>query len=277
MRAARLRMTGHEAIVCALMSEESYRKFPHLRDIAKSFVDRRGFVEKARAFVECLGAPREAIDALGRDRWFHSFEFSDGTRIEGDKSLEVLKEEFDAILGAVSFEDRTVLDIGAWNGAFSVEAMRRGARRVLAVDFPTWVGPLRVWRGLERFLYVCKDAGYDIDCELIEASEIDQTIGSFDIVLFLGVYYHLPEPLSILPRLRRICREVLVLETHTELNDLTVPAMQYVPGESYRDWTNWWHPNRLCVDALLRNAGFGEVSGKIHPTAELRYIAYARP
>jgi tRNA (mo5U34)-methyltransferase len=169
------------------------------------------------------------------------------------------------------------LDVGAWNGAFSVEAMRRGARRVLSVDFFTWLHPN--WRGLEKFLYIRKDSGYDIDFKVMDVRNISkEAVGQFDVVLFLGVFYHLREPISILDRLADIVTDTLVLETYLDLlDDVPYPAMRYYPGaELVGDSSNWWGPNQACMEALLRTSGFSEIRSSAHPLAANRGIFHAR-
>ena len=233
------------------------------------------FVARAEQLAAGLGTPAEALTQLGDQHWHHSFMLSDGTLVSGGKSLGLLELEFEAILGSVALNGRTLLDVGAWSGAFSFEAKRRGAARVLATDMYAWTHPNI--HGLEQFLYVRKDSGLDVEYKMLDIPDIElQAVGKFDIVLFLGVFYHLPEPLSILRRLYEIADPLLILETHLDLEDLPVPAMRYYPGtELGGDGSNWWGPNRQCVEALLRNAGFVEVNYRPHPTNRERGIFIA--
>jgi len=217
------------------------------------------FVANAEELAAGLGAPAEALATLGDVGWFHSFALSDGTVVNGAKSPAVLQAEFDTILAPLSLDGLTVLDVGAWNGAFSFEAKRRGAARVLATDMFTWTHP--VYRGFERFLYVRRDTGLDIEYKLIDVPDhTTETVGQFDVVLFLGVFYHLPDPLSAIKRLAEISKLWMVLETHLDLDEVPYPAMRYYPGsELQNDATNWWGPNRQCIEALLENAGFTQI------------------
>jgi tRNA (mo5U34)-methyltransferase len=82
-----------------------------------------------------------------------------------------------------------VLDIGAWNGAYSFEAARRGAR-VLATDHFVWTHPEK--RGRERFDIANEALGLNIETLLADVPDITlEKVGAWDIVLFLGVLYHL--------------------------------------------------------------------------------------
>lgn len=237
-----------------------------------------GLVAHAEKLVTALGSPAEALKELGTEAWHHSFVLSDGTRVSGGKTLETLQREFDAIFAPLDLHGRTVLDIGAWNGAFAFEAVRRGAARVLAVDLYTWVDPR--FRGLERFLYVRKDSGcYNVDYRILDVRDINRAaVGSFDVVLFLDVLYHLREPLSIFDRLAEIAEECLVLQTYLDqVDDVSYPAMRYFPGDELAgDPSNWWGPNQACVEALLGTSGFSDIGSRRHPVGMDRGIFHAR-
>src|SRR5260370_11182880 len=148
--------------------------------------DKAGLVGRAEALVARLGPPAEAINELGIDAWHHSFTLSDGTRVTGGKTPEVLAREFEAIFGPIDMQGRSVLDIGAWNGAFSFEAMRRGAARVLAVDLYTWIDP--PFRRPEPFLYVRKDPGSRSGAYSgLDAPDVSKApFGKFRVVPFLA-------------------------------------------------------------------------------------------
>jgi tRNA (mo5U34)-methyltransferase len=134
-------------------------------------------------------------------------------------------------------------------------------------------------RILERFLYVRRDLGINIDYGLIDVPDISATtVGQFDIVLFLGVFYHLREPITIIDRLGAIVRNSLILETYLDLEDVGYPAMRYYPGSEigfHGDPTNWWGPNRACIESLLEHAGFRESKFTRHPFDSSRGIFLA--
>jgi tRNA (mo5U34)-methyltransferase len=234
------------------------------------------FTANAEKLAAGLGAPAEALATLGDVGWFHSFALSDGTCVNGTKLPAMLQAEFEAILAPLPLDGLTVLDVGAWNGAFSFEAKRRGAARVLATDMFAWTHP--VFRGLERFLYVRKDTSLNIEYKSIDVPEITTaTVGQFDVVLFLSVFYHMPDPRSVIKPLAEISKFWMVLETHLDLDEVPYPAMRYYPGsELGNDPTNWWGPNQQCIEALLVNAGFTQIAFTRHPMAPDRGIFHAR-
>jgi tRNA (mo5U34)-methyltransferase len=83
-------------------------------------------------------------------------------------------------------------------------------------------------------------------------------LGTFDIVLFMGVLYHLPDLIRALDNCRSLCRETLFLESLCDASLPTdIPAARYLPSNSAGgDWTNFWAPNRLCLHGMLRDCGF---------------------
>lgn len=153
---------------------------------------------------------------------------------------------------------KTVLDIGAWDGYYAFACERRGAADVLATDS-------FVWQGQKPG---CSQAGFLCARRALHSAVRDQTIdimdlspeaigGPFDLVLCLGVLYHLRHPLLALERVRSVTRERLVLETHITFTDIPVPALAFYEGDELNhDPTNWFDPNPPAVLALLRAAGF---------------------
>jgi tRNA (mo5U34)-methyltransferase len=98
----------------------------------------------------------------------------------------------------------------------------------------------------------------DVDIGLDELSP--ERIGTFDVVLFMGVFYHLPDPLQILARVASVTAERLILETHADLLWLRRPAMVYYPAtELSHDDSNGWAPNLPLLRELLLYHGFRDV------------------
>jgi tRNA (mo5U34)-methyltransferase len=154
---------------------------------------------------------------------------------------------------------RSVLDIGAWDGFFAFEAERRGATRVVAADHFAWHGGN--WSdksGFELARRALRSRVEDVDIDVMDLSP--ERVGSFDVVLFLGVLYHLRHPLLALERVASVTEGQLILETHVDLTWLRRPAMAFYPRlELEWDPTNWWGPNAAAVCAMLRDVGFSRV------------------
>lgn len=208
--------------------------------------------------------------------WWHSIDLGNGIVTRGGKSADICRAEAEAVFGPLHLENKSVLDVGAWNGYFSFEAKRRGAARVLATDEHCWKDPR--FKGKETFDLARTMLGLDVEDLTIDVQETTVSqVGPFDIVLFLGVFYHLIDPIRALQILAPIVRDVLVLETHLDLHALGRPAMVFYPGaELNNDASNWWGPNRELVECLLRYVGFARIDFQAHPTVgEARGIFHA--
>jgi tRNA (mo5U34)-methyltransferase len=223
---------------------------------------------------------KQAIDSNLQSRvsalvWHHSIDLGSGVVTPGGKSLAICDAEANLIFERVSLNGRTVLDIGAWNGAFSFEAKRRGAARVLATDSYCWSHPLI--RGRETFDIARSALGADVETREIDAADLSlETVGEFDVVLYLGVFYHRYDAVEALATVSRLAKHLLIVETHLELRHLDVPAMAFYPGtELANDPTNWWGPNEHCMQALLIGHGFNVIEVTAHPAGHNRAIFHA--
>jgi len=211
--------------------------------------------------MDDLAAPAVAPPAI---RWFHSHAFADGETTAGDKPIETLRKEAEVIFRH-DVAGKSVLDIGAWDGWFSFEAERRGAARVLATDHFCWSGP--GWGTKAGFDYAHARFRSKVETLDIDVPQIGpDTVGVFDVVLFLGVLYHVKDPLACLERVGSVTGEMLVIETETALDILPWPVMRYYEGaELNNDATNFWAPNQRGLQAMLRDVGFRRFEVATHP------------
>jgi len=99
----------------------------------------------------------------------------------------------------------------------------------------------------------------------------------FDVVLFLGVLYHLSDPLGALERVASVTKDLLILETETALDYLPFPAARlWRPRELSNDDTNYWSLNRRAITATLRRLGFGNVRVVYHTSIGRRFARAIR-
>ncbi len=152
---------------------------------------------------------------------------------------------------------KTVLDIGCSEGFFAFLAEEQGAKSVLAVD----PEPENIRRALEA----ATRRGSKIPIREVSIYNLPALQGirhmrhSYDVVLFLGVIYHLQDPMSALRNVAELVapQGVAVIESHLWHGDETQPLMRFWPGDSLNgDASNWWSPNVACMEAMLAAVGF---------------------
>ena len=154
---------------------------------------------------------------------------------------------------------RSVLDIGAYDGFYSFESERRGAERVVAADSWSWNWPGSDARRNFELAHEVLDSKVESRVVLVEDVSPETVGGVYDVVLFLGVLYHAPDPLGYLRNVRSVTGEVAVVETVIDLLDVDVPAAAYYPSDSLNnDGSNFFGPNPAAVEGMLLDAGFAE-------------------
>jgi tRNA (mo5U34)-methyltransferase len=192
---------------------------------------------------------RSEVEELVRSvpHWHHRFEIAPGVITPGtyDPAFLLGKLALPADLSG-----QRVLDIGCSDGFFSLSLKRRGAE-VVSVDYRP--------KSLHGFGVMEQISGLDFDYRQVNLYTIDpKTWGTFDIILFFGVLYHLPDMLKALFIVRELCAGQLFLETHCA-NDFSpeVAAARYYRGATLnQDMSNFWSPNAHCVRDMLHDAAF---------------------
>ena len=173
---------------------------------------------------------------------------------------------------------RSVLDVGCNAGFYTLEMKRRGASRVLGVDSDR--------RYLDQARFAAEISGLDVEFRQMSVYDLPFLGESFDLVLFMGVLYHLRHPLLALDILyEHAARDILVFQSMqrgsqevgsvapdydfrdtAQFDSDSYPRLYFVEKRYAHDPTNWWIPNRACAEAMLRSAGF-EITD--HPEAEV--------
>jgi tRNA (mo5U34)-methyltransferase len=218
---------------------------------------------------------RARIDALGP--WFHNIDLG-GIQTAPDHFLgDYPRAKFERFASVVPADltGKTVLDIGCNAGFYSVEMKRRGAARVLGIDSD------------DRYLAQARLATEVLGFEGVEFRNLSiydvAALGErFDLVIFMGVLYHLRHPLLALDLIREhVAGDLMLFQTMQQgsndiypvpadhpffmpgtteapafFDDPGYPKMHFIEREFSSDWTNWWAPNAACSQAMLRAAGF---------------------
>jgi tRNA (mo5U34)-methyltransferase len=223
----------------------------------------------ARSISPDTQALEAKVKALGP--WFHNLDLR-GVHTAPDHFLgdypNLKFKRFAPDLPA-DLAGRSVLDIGCNAGFYSMEMKRRGAGRVVGIDSDE--------RYLAQARFAAETLGYD-NIEFRELSVYDvAALGErFDVVIFMGVLYHLRHPLLaldlihdhvagdllIFQSMQRGSKQVMDLDEDYPFEETDIfhesgfPRLHFVEREYAHDWTNWWVPNRACAEAMLRASGF---------------------
>lgn len=207
--------------------------------------------------------PRDDFaDRVERIRWYHQME------LPGPAGRVVTKGVFNPVRSLSTLDlpssltGKRVLDVGAWDGFYSFECARRGAQQVLATDSFSWNGS--GWGTQDGFILARQALGLEqvVDGEVVDVMDLapEKVGGPFDLVLLLGVVYHLTDAIKALERVAGCCSGLLILETETALNWLPYPAARIHPrDELNNDASNWYQYNIGALRGLLARVGFGEV------------------
>jgi tRNA (mo5U34)-methyltransferase len=238
---------------------------------------------------------RARVDALAP--WFHNIDLGQGVRTAPDHFLgdyPAFKYARFADALPADLSGRSVLDIGCNAGFYSVEMARRGAARVVGIDEDT--------RYLDQARLVADTLGHPtIEFRRLSVYDVGALGERFDLVIFMGVLYHLRHPLLALDLIREhvVAEDGLLLfqtmqqgakhiadvpddhpfhmpgtfDPPTMFAEDGYPKMHFIEGHFAGDWTNWWAPNRACSEAMLRASGFGI---EAHPEEEV-YLCRAAP
>jgi tRNA (mo5U34)-methyltransferase len=217
---------------------------------------------------------REKVEAF--PYWYHHIALPYGLFTPGWAPINA-----DAYRIPDDLTGKRVLDIGAWDGYWTFEALKRGAKEVVAIDdFSNYMGNLAKddRKGWETFDLCRSVLGYsDEKCKRIEMSVYDiseENLGCFDVVFLFGVIYHLRHPLLALDKIAEICAEELCVESAI-LDDYSPyqgglghgypgrqMVMEYYPDNQYGgDGSNWWAPTLFCLMNMVKAAGFAYVEG----------------
>ena len=212
---------------------------------------------------------KERIEALGP--WFHNMNLA-GVWTAPDHFLgDYPAQKFKHFAPHLPHDLRgkSVLDIGCNAGFYAIEMKRRGANRVLGIDSDK--------RYLEQARLASDVLGFDdIEFAKLDVYDVGAIGETFDLVIFMGVLYHLRHPLLALDLIREhVAKDLMLFQSMQrgskfviELDDdydfeetgiffeSNFPKLHFVEREYSHDWTNWWVPNRACTEAMLRSAGF---------------------
>jgi tRNA (mo5U34)-methyltransferase len=210
--------------------------------------------------------------------WFQNIDLGNGVRTAPNHFLGDYPAFKFAGFAHVIPQDLTgksVLDIGCNAGFYAMEMKRRGAARVLGLDSDDCY--------LAQARFASDQLGYgDIEYRNLSVYDVASLGEKFDLVIFMGVLYHLRHPLLALDLIREhVTGDMMLFQTMQQgsrdvldvpeehpffvpgtwtpspiFDDPAYPKMHFIEKSFANDWTNWWAPNAACSQAMLRAAGF---------------------
>ena len=211
---------------------------------------------------------RERVSALGD--WFHNIDLNGVPTAPNHFLSDFPNVKWRMFAHAVpeDLSGKSVLDIGCNGGFYSIEMKRRGAERVVGIDHDE--------RYLNQARFAAEVTGHDIEFRKLEVYDVAALGETFDLVLFLGVLYHLRHPLLALDLIHdHVARDLMIFQSMQRGSNEVAPVeadydffqqdhfdapgypkMHFIEHAYARDWTNWWAPNAACSAAMLRSAGF---------------------
>lgn len=229
---------------------------------------------------------RTEIERLGP--WFHNLDLQGvptaPDHFLGDYPAVKWRSFADAI--PRDLHGCSVLDIGCNAGFYSLEMKRRGARRVVAIDSEDLY--------LAQARFAAAVSGMDIEIHKLSVYDLAALHERFDLVLFMGVLYHLRHPLLALDLIHEHAAGDLMIFQSMHRGSSAVepvepdyefwttehferpgyPKLHFIEHRYANDASNWWVPNRACVEAMLRSAGF-EITD--HPEEEVYICRRGQP
>jgi tRNA (mo5U34)-methyltransferase len=202
--------------------------------------------------------------------WFHNLDLDGVMTAPGHFLGDYPRQKFARFAHAIpdDLRGKSVLDIGCNAGFYSIEMKRRGAARVVGIDSDEGY--------LAQARFAAKVTGIDVELRKLDVYEVGALRETFDVVLFMGVLYHLRHPLLaldlihdtvvsdtlIFQSMQRGSQEIEPVDDDYPFSEVNVfdrpsyPKMHFIEKRYAADPTNWWVPNRACVEAMLRSAGF---------------------
>jgi tRNA (mo5U34)-methyltransferase len=218
--------------------------------------------------------------------WYHEIDLGNGVLTPGMMSRADITREWE-LFALGDLTGRSVLDIGGIDGAYAFRAERAGASRTAVLDHYLWSTDAERYRHIYhehidagtippaphesdawhpdttptrwRFDTAKQALRSQVDAMPLDFSNCDlDTVGTWDVVLYLGVLYHMPDPVRALRRVAAVTKQQAIIETeamfirgHPEALWRFFPA-----GELNNDRSNWWVPNIDALMGLIGAAGF---------------------
>lgn len=220
--------------------------------------DYLSYSENTTTYMENYMTLKEKVDTL---IWWHRIRLTDeiltpGLSDHSSDNLEQVEKRFGITKELV--QGKSVLDVGCWDGLFSFEAEKRGAIEITAIDAQQNIAYKEGQSfGADKCFQLAKEA-LGSNAVYDKSTLLDFTTKPHDVVLFLGVLYHLENPLENLKKLALLTKEVAIIETAISLKSNEVAMYEFNAGFE-NDTTNTFYPNYKGLEQSLLWSGFKKV------------------
>jgi tRNA (mo5U34)-methyltransferase len=230
----------------------------------------------SRAVEALKGSPEKLQQTIVKlSPWYHDIQLtSDVSTYPPHKEYVANRWKVLSEFMPKDLSGKTVLDIGCNAGFFSLKMKTLNAGRVVGIDImPHCLAQARFISHWFREPIELRELGaYDVE-----------SLGRFDLILFIGVLYHLRHPLYAIDKVASICNDTTFLQSAVRgdsgdfipapdyaQNEREIfkrpefPRMYFIEKSLNGDESNWWIPNTSCLIAMARSAGFREVLRTSH-------------
>jgi tRNA (mo5U34)-methyltransferase len=228
---------------------------------------------------------RQRVAELGQ--WFHNLDLCGVKTAPGHFLGDYPQVKWQRFAHAIPYDlsGKSVLDVGCNAGFYSIQMKKRGAERVVGIDTDE--------KYLDQARFAAKVNGMEIEFRNLSVYRVAELKEQFDLVLFMGVLYHLRHPLLALDLLHEhVVADLFVAQSMLRGSRQAIdvppdfdfweedvfeggsfPRLYFVEKRFANDPTNWWIPNQACFEAMLRSAGFAILD---HPECEVFVCRRAR-
>ncbi|MCP5103134.1 MAG: methyltransferase domain-containing protein [bacterium] len=224
---------------------------------------------------------QELVD--GFKGWYYEFDLGDGvvTKTNRENHMKWHNTRKNLFMGAVdkvfngSMEGRTFLDIACNSGFWSFELARRGASYGLGIDMS------ENYIKQARLVAECSPgaAGYgNIEFKNMDFFDLPVTDRKFDLVLALGIVYHLTDPVGFFRKVHDLAAHCVLIDSTVSTMDTEEPVLEMANSRKYagRGVGEFsFVPSEAALVGILHNTGFSNIL-KLYPRQDDEGSAFVK-
>lgn len=179
--------------------------------------------------------------------WYHKIDLGDGIYTPGTRNQSLTYNIYKEYLPE-NMEGLTVLDLGANACGFSIEFAKRGAT-VVAIEHNDLY--------IKQAEFVINHLGLEDKFKLIQNDVFSAiNLGQFDIVLYVGLSYHLRYPQLAMDMIGRLCKSKLLCSTQLSKQDGLLMENR---ARAELKTLQGWEPTELTFSYMIKLANFKNI------------------